>query len=49
MGLAFIMLKHLIVNSECTLLNKGDTNMPKTATADLHDTEILWKRLFGLL
>lgn len=28
---------------------KGDTNTPKTDTADLHDAEILWKRRFGLL
>lgn len=28
---------------------KGDTNTPKTSTADLYDTEILWKRRFGLL
>lgn len=28
---------------------KGDTNTPKTETADLHDTELLWKRRFGLL
>lgn len=28
---------------------KGDTNTPKTETADVHDTEILWKRRFGLL
>lgn len=28
---------------------KGDTNTPKTSTADLHDTELLWKRRFGLL
>lgn len=28
---------------------KGDTNTPKTDTADLYDTEILWKRRFGLL
>lgn len=28
---------------------KGDTNTPKTGTADLHDTELLWKRRFGLL
>lgn len=28
---------------------KGDTNTPKTRTADLHDTELLWKRRFGLL
>lgn len=28
---------------------KGDTNKPKTSTADLYDTEILWKRRFGLL
>lgn len=27
---------------------KGDTNTPKTSTADLYDTEILWKRRFGL-
>ena len=28
---------------------KGDTNTPKTKTADLYDTEILWKKRFGLL
>ncbi|HBI1968708.1 TPA: ATP-binding protein [Enterococcus faecalis] len=28
---------------------KGDTNTPKTETANLYDTEILWKRRFGLL
>ena len=28
---------------------KGDTNTPKTSTADIFDTEILWKRRFGLL
>lgn len=28
---------------------KGDTNTPRTETADLHDTELLWKRRFGLL
>lgn len=28
---------------------KGDTNTPKTQTADLYDTELLWKRRFGLL
>lgn len=28
---------------------KGDTNTPKTETADLHDTELLWKRRFGLV
>ena len=28
---------------------KGDTNTPKTRTADLYDTELLWKRRFGLL
>ncbi|MCM1307339.1 MAG: hypothetical protein NC223_01930 [Butyrivibrio sp.] len=28
---------------------KGDTNTPKTETANLHDTELLWKRRFGLL
>jgi len=28
---------------------KGDTNTPKTSTADLYDTEVLWKRRFGLL
>jgi hypothetical protein len=28
---------------------KGDTNTPKTSTADMLDTEILWKRRFGLL
>ena len=28
---------------------KGDTNTPKTSTADLYDIEILWKRHFGLL
>lgn len=28
---------------------KGDTNTPKTGTADVHDTELLWKRRFGLL
>lgn len=28
---------------------KGDTNTPKTETADMHDTELLWKRRFGLL
>ena len=28
---------------------KGDTNTPKTGTADLRDTELLWKRRFGLL
>lgn len=28
---------------------KGDTNTPKTNTADLYDAEILWKRRFGLL
>lgn len=28
---------------------KGDTNTPKTSTADIYDTEILWKRRFGLL
>ena len=27
---------------------KGDTNIPKTSTADLYDTELLWKRRFGL-
>lgn len=28
---------------------KGDTNTPKTSTADLYDTELLWKRRLGLL
>ncbi len=28
---------------------KGDTNTPKKDTADLYDTELLWKRRFGLL
>lgn len=28
---------------------KGDTNTPKTETADIYDTELLWKRRFGLL
>lgn len=28
---------------------KGDTNTPKTGTADLYDTELLWKRRLGLL
>lgn len=28
---------------------KGDTNTPRTETADLYDTELLWKRRFGLL
>lgn len=28
---------------------KGDTNTPKNKTADVHDTELLWKRRFGLL
>lgn len=28
---------------------KGDTNTPKNETADLYDTELLWKRRFGLL
>lgn len=28
---------------------KGDTNTPKNETADLYDTERLWKRRFGLL
>ncbi len=28
---------------------KGDTNTPKTSTADLYDTELLWRRRFGLL
>lgn len=28
---------------------KGDTNTPKTDTANLYDTELLWKRRFGLL
>lgn len=28
---------------------KGDTKTPKTKTADLYDTELLWKRRFGLL
>jgi hypothetical protein len=28
---------------------KGDTNTPKTGTADLRDIELLWKRRFGLL
>ena len=28
---------------------KGDTNTPKTGTADLRYTELLWKRRFGLL
>lgn len=28
---------------------KGDTNTPKTSTADLYDTEVLWRRRFGLL
>ncbi len=28
---------------------KGDTNTPKTSTANLYDTEVLWKRRFGLL
>ena len=28
---------------------KGDTNTPKTGTANLYDTELLWKRRFGLL
>lgn len=27
----------------------GDTNTPKTCTANVHDAEILWKRRFGLL
>lgn len=30
-------------------IRKGDTNTPKTETADLYDTELLWKRRFGLL
>ena len=28
---------------------KGDTNTPKTGTADVYDTELLWKRRFGLV
>lgn len=28
---------------------KGDTNTPKTKTANLYETELLWKRRFGLL
>lgn len=28
---------------------KGDTNTPKTETANLYDTGLLWKRRFGLL
>lgn len=28
---------------------KGDTNTPKIGTANLYDTELLWKRRFGLL
>lgn len=28
---------------------KGDTNIPKTKTANIHETELLWKRRFGLL
>lgn len=28
---------------------KGDTNTPKDSTANLYDTEILWKRRLGLL
>lgn len=28
---------------------KGDANTPKVETADLYDTELLWKRRFGLL
>lgn len=28
---------------------KGDTNTAKTGTADVYDTELLWKRRFGLL
>ena len=28
---------------------KGDTNTPKTETADVRDAELLWKRRFGLL
>ncbi len=28
---------------------KGDTNTPRTGTADLYDTELLWRRRFGLL
>lgn len=30
-------------------IRKGDTNTPKTGTADVYDTELLWKRRFGLL
>jgi len=30
-------------------IRKGDTNTPKTGTADLYDIELLWKRRFGLL
>ena len=28
---------------------KGDTNTPRDSTADIYDTEILWKRRLGLL
>ncbi len=30
-------------------IRKGDSNTPKTSTADIYDTEMLWKRRFGLL
>lgn len=39
--------KHLLKGAIYT--RKGDTNTPKTGTADVHDTELLWKRRFGLL
>lgn len=39
--------KHLLKGAIYTC--KGDTNTPKTGTADVHDTELLWKRRFGLL
>lgn len=38
-----------IISKGAIYTRKGDTNTPKTSTADLYDTELLWKRRFGLL
>lgn len=41
--------KEKVLNKGAVYTRKGDTNTPKNDTADLHDTEILWKRRLGLL
>ncbi|MBP3460629.1 MAG: ATP-binding protein [Lachnospiraceae bacterium] len=50
----FYLLEDYIIKNKSILkgaiyTRKGDTNTPKNSTADLYDTEILWKRRLGLL